>query len=76
MDWWGWVWVSVCLLFHFHVEELKIERNSPSWLMLIGCIGKGQGRSNKSIIFFFGWLTSKRGLHFEETHPPKLRDLR
>ena len=52
MDWWGWVWVSVCLLFHFHVEELKIERNSASWLMLIGYIGKGKGRSNKSLNFF------------------------
>ena len=54
MDWLGWVWVSVCLLFHFHVEELKIERNSASWLMLIGYIGKGKGRSNKSLNFFFG----------------------
>ena len=40
--------LSVCLLFHFHVEELKIERNSASWLMLIGYIGKGNGISNKS----------------------------
>ena len=44
--------MSVCLLFHFHVEELKIERNSASWLMLIGYIGKGKGRSNKSLNFF------------------------
>ena len=33
-------------------EELKIERNSASWLMLIGYIGKGKGRSNKSLNFF------------------------